>query len=169
MKQLCLGIMTFLFSISVFAAPKKDLSQSALLAELKGQSPQSMSELELYTEVVNAFDGKRLKSLELQAQSFLQKHPLSPRADNVLFMQATLHAEKKNYAKSLRAISLIEQKYAQSNRHSAALFLKAMIFKNIHLPEQSRAVLLKIRETYPRSPEFYRAEAELRILQNQVN
>ncbi|MFP5519044.1 MAG: tetratricopeptide repeat protein [Bdellovibrionia bacterium] len=173
MKQLCIYSVMIGLSLSLMpltsshaATPRQ---QQALLQELTGKKPSQLKERDLYADILTAYDTKDLMRLQTKTQQLVRYFPQGSLAPKALYMQSLLQAEKKRYVEALKSIAKIEKSYPQSSRRVSATFLKAMIFKSIHLPQQSATVLREVSKKFPGSPESYRAAAELKILQNKVN
>ena len=173
MKQLSLYIAVIFLSIALlpaeFSRAASEVKTQDLLLELKGKSSRKISERDSYAEIASAFDAKDLIRLQTHTQSFLRFRKNSVFAPKALYLLAHLQAEKKRYPEALKTIGRIEKNYRQSSRMVSAQFLKAMIFKKIYLPDQSRAVLAQLMKSYPGSPESFRAQSELRYLKDKVN
>jgi TolA-binding protein len=97
-------------------------------------------------------------------QTFLNKYPRSHFADNVLYLQGQLALQNKNYAEALRNFQKITKLYPHGNKAVSAQFSKAMTYKRLNLTAEVRRVLKELRVKYPGSPEYFRAEAELKLL-----
>ncbi|MEN0058843.1 MAG: tetratricopeptide repeat protein [Bdellovibrio sp.] len=172
MKQLRLIAATVLISVPTMmwvpsseAANKssRDVKQEALLAELTGVNPAKKTDMELYSEMMEAYEQGREIVLKNRLQTLLQRYPQSSYADNALFLAGRMAVDRSQYAEAIRYFARIEKDYPQSNRLVAAKFAKAMTYKKMNLPEFAKKVLSEVRGRYPGSPESFRADAELKI------
>lgn len=169
MKQLVLLVITLFVSYSSLAEVRKGHRDAALLQELTGVQTGRMSESQLFSQILKEVESENLGAAQRLAKEFSQrfsKSHLSPRA---LYSVAQLQANKGKLTDSLRTLAQIEKNYPQSSRAVSAQFLKAMIFKKIHLPNQSSSVLKDLQKRFPGSPEAYRAQVEIQLLSNKVN
>jgi TolA-binding protein len=161
-------IVVFSFSPMVFAkpsAPKKDdLSREALLIELTGKDENAMSDVDLYAEIVAAYQGQDEVGLKSRVQKFMSRHPKSPFADNALYLSGRQSLDSRNYPEALRAFSQVVKEYPRSNRVVAAQFAKAQAYKKMQLQSQARKVFREIMQKYPGSPESFRSDNEMRLL-----
>jgi TolA-binding protein len=70
----------------------------------------------------------------------------------------------RNWGEALKEFDLVERKYPNSNKRVSAAFAKGMIFKRLNVREAAKETFKRILETYPGSPESFRASSELRLL-----
>ena len=178
MKQLRQLAATFLFCFSsgVFAkAPSreskinsKDLSSQALLVELTGHDVSKENDIGMYAQMVSSFQKDDEIGLKSRLQSLLERFPQSPYADNALYLAGRMAVDHKDYAEAIRYFSQVERDYPKSNKVAAAKFAKAMTYKAMNLPELSVQVLKSVRAQYVGSPESFRANAELKIIQKEL-
>lgn len=133
--------------------------------ELSGSTPgKSKSDRELYAEMVGSYDRNNEIAFFSRLQAFMENHPQSPLADEALYLAGLMSLSNKNYGPALRYMNQIIKKYPTSNKVPAALFAKGIALKKMNLPDQSRQAFLKVRKSYPGSPESLRAETELKLL-----
>lgn len=163
------GIVFFIFPLVVSAQPKnakKDsaLSREALLIELTGKDDAKMTDVELYSEIVAAYQSRDEIGLKSRMQTFLSKHAKSSFADNVLYLAGRQALDNKNYAEAIKFFGRVQTEYPNSNKTVSAQFAKAMAYKKMNLEPQARKVLREIMQKYPGSPESFRADNEMRLL-----
>lgn len=163
------GIGLFIFS-SAFAATKNaskkkdDLNRDALLIELTGRDDDKMTDVELYSEIVAAYQSQDEIGLKSRMQKFMTKHAKSSFADNVLYLAGRQALDNKNYGEALKYFSRVLAEYPNSNKVVSAQFAKAMVYKKMNLEPQARKVFREIMQKYPGSPESFRADSEMRLL-----
>ncbi|UOF01652.1 tetratricopeptide repeat protein [Bdellovibrio reynosensis] len=174
MKQLRLLAATVLLSVpmSAFAknsalskaSPAKDLQQEALLVELTGKDFTKENDINLYAEMVSAYQNDDEIGFKSRLQSLLSRFPQSSYADNALFLAGRMAVDHNNYAEAVKYFTEIEKKYSSSNKVVAAKFAKAMTYKKMNLPNFAMNTLKEVRAKYPGSPESFRADAELKLM-----
>lgn len=174
MKQLRLLAATLLLSLplslSAKPSPSKnkpsemDLSKNSLLVELTGKDISKESDMDLYAEMVGAYNRNDEIALMSRLQSMLSRFPRSSYADNALFLAGRMSVDNANYAQAIKYFARIEKDYPRSNKMVAAKFAKAMTYKKMNLPEFALNSLKEVRAKYPGSPESFRADAELKVL-----
>lgn len=164
---------TFVFlglfsSVTAFSKPKAvttdSLSKESLMIELTGQDLNKMSESEFYAEVIQSFRANNEITLQTQSQRFLKKFPRSQFADNVLYLSGMLALQNKNYSSALKSFQKVLKNYPNSNKVVAAQYGKALTYKKLNLAAEARRVFKEVMSKYPGSPESFRAEAELKLL-----
>lgn len=173
MKQLRLLAATVLLSASMGAYAKsnavsgktsaKDLNQQALLVELTGKDISKENDITLYAEMVSAYQRDDEIGFKSRLQGLLERFPQSPYADNALFLAGRMAVDHSNFAEAIKYFSMIEKNYPRSNKVVAAKFAKAMTYKKMNLPEFAIRNLKEIRSKYVGSPEFFRADAQLKM------
>jgi TolA-binding protein len=169
MKKAMKGLLiTLLFLSASFlqAAPNRaPLPQPVdLKTELTGIDYRKMTEDNLYIEVLNRYQANKTVQLEQIGRIFLSRFPTSAYADNVLYLMGYSFLENKKYSDALRHFESLTRKYPNSNKAVSAEFAKGTAYKRMRLKKQAQITFLKLRKKYPGSPEFYRAESELKIL-----
>jgi TolA-binding protein len=169
MKKAVTGLlitMLFLSATLLQAAPKRApvASPVDLKTELTGIDYHKMSEDNLYIEVLNRYQSNKPTQLEYMGRIFLSRYSTSAYADNVLYLMGYSSLENKKYSEALRHFESLTRKYPNSNKAVSAEFAKGTAFKHMRLKKQAQITFLKLRKKYPGSPEYYRAESELKIL-----
>lgn len=139
-------------------------SSNALLAELTGRDPSKATELELYSEFVKSYRANDQVRIRNQSDSFIKRFPNSNFADNILFLVGKHHLENRNYAEAIRSFQRVIDLYPNSNKSVSARFAKAMTYEKMHLPEQAKLVFLEVRSQFPGSPESFRADNQLKLM-----
>ena len=166
MKQLSVLTATVLFSLSfvgvVHAKPQN--KQEALLVELTGKDVTKGNDIDLYAEIVSAYENDNEILLKSRMQSFMSRFPKSQYADNVLFLAGRRAADHGNYPEAIKYFSKIEKEYPRSNKYVQARFAKAMTYKKMNLPQFSTKILSEVRTKYAGSPESFRADSELKMI-----
>ncbi|MCX7978432.1 MAG: tetratricopeptide repeat protein [Bdellovibrionaceae bacterium] len=140
------------------------LSREALLAELTGKDLSRLDDVGLYSEIISAYEARRLKQVESLVTRMLERYPRSPFADNALFLSGRVFLEEKNYAAALRRFQRVIDSYPKSNRVPAAKLAKAQAYTMMDLPSEARKVLRDVMAKFPGSAEAFRAEHELKLL-----
>lgn len=173
MKQLSLLAATvfFGFSCNAFAVAggglkkpsAKDLNEQALFLELTGKDISKENDIDMYAQMVSAFNREDEIAFKSRLQSLLTRFPNSPFADNALYLAGRLAVNNRNYAEAIKYFGKIEREYPRSNKIVATQFAKAMTYKKMNLPELSIRVLKEVRSKYMGSPESFRADAELKM------
>jgi TolA-binding protein len=134
--------------------------------ELVGPVSANMAknEKDLYAELVGSYDRNNEIAFFSRLQAFLQNYPKSPLADDALYLAGLMSLSNKNYGPALRYLNQVLKKYPTSNKASASLFAKGVALKKMNLTQESRIAFMKVRKSYPGSPEALRAETELKLL-----
>ena len=71
--------------------------------------------------------------------------------------------QNRSYPEALRDFQKISKNYPNSNKAVSAQFSKAITYKRLNLPAESKRVFKEVMAKYPGSPESFRAEAELKL------
>lgn len=145
-------------------ASKAAAQQKALLIELTGKDDAKKSDVDLYSEIVASYQSQDLRGLRARVNTLVGSHPRSPFADNALYLAGRQSLDQKKYTDALRFFSRVTAEYPHSNRVVAAQFAKAMTYKKMNLESQARKVFREIIQHYPGSPESFRADSEIRLL-----
>lgn len=150
------------------AYAKSPAASNQLLVELTGKDPSKTTELEAYSEYVSVYRSGVGNQISSQAKSFLSRFPNSPYADNVLFLLGRYQLSQKNYVEAIRNFQKVVDLYPNSNKAVSALFAKAMAYQQMHLPEQAIAALKLVKTKFPGSPESFRADNQIHLLDGGV-
>ncbi len=153
-----------LLHAEVKSPTSEDLSKEALLIELTGKDFKKLTEEDLYAEVVTAYRNNNEPALKAHSKSFMKRFGGSHFADNVLFLQGQMALQNKNYPEALKLFQKISKTYPNSNKVVSASFSKALTYKRLNLPAEARRVFKEVMVKYPGSPESFRSEAELKLL-----
>ena len=166
MKRAIISFMAIGFiSVAGLAAPQPQLHKKIdLKAELTGHDDKKLTEDELYVEVLSRYQSNRLSDMTAAGTLFVKKYPESTHADNVLYLLGYNALERKKYSEALRNFDSLVRKYPLSNKAVSAEFAKGTVYKQMKLNKLARNAFLKVRKKYPRSPEFFRAESEIKFL-----
>lgn len=157
-------VLIFTFSFSYAAKKTGDsLSREELMKELLGPV-DAKDELSLYSEVVSFYQANDQRKLKHRLQLFLSRYPQSHYADNALYLAGRQAMENKNYPEAIKYFQRVITQYPQSNRVVTAQFAKAMTYKKMNLSPQAKKVFGQIKTTYPGSPEYFRADNELKLI-----
>lgn len=168
-----LGRFTFLLIVGASvcagaATPKKakvgGFDKEALLIELTGKDDKSMSDVELYSEIVAAYQNQDEIGLKSRLQLMTSRHAQSHFADNALYLAGRQALENRNYGEAVRFFQRVATEYPRSNRVVSAQFSKALAYKKMNLNAEARKVFREIIQRYPGSPESFRADNEMRLL-----
>lgn len=143
---------------------KDEFSKESLLIELTGKDDNALNDVDLYSEIVAAYQGQDEIGFKSRMQKFLSKFPKSPFADNTLYLAGVMALENKNYPEALKYLGRLANEYPRSNRMVASQFAKAMAYKRMHLETEAKKVFGEIVQKYPGSPESFRADAEIRLM-----
>ena len=174
MKQLRLLAATVFLSLPLAVNAKsvnttnkttlKDLKEHELLVELTGKDVSKENDMTLYAEMVSAYNNDDEIAFKSRMQSLLSRFPNSSYADNALYLAGRLAVNHANYPEAIRYFGRVEKEYPKSDKVTAATFAKAMTYKKMNLGEFAKRSLLEVRSKYPGSPESFRADAELKML-----
>lgn len=134
-----------------------------LVKELEGIK-ESKSDLEYYSEIITDYQSGRYRNLSIRLKGFARKFPKSPFLDNAYYLAGKMALEEKNYRESVGYFQKVISEFPFSNKVVAAKFGKAMAYKSMNLKEQSLAVFGEIRKKHQQSPEFFRAETEIKLI-----
>lgn len=157
--------LILIFSLSAMGTPQPSAMTAAdLKAELTGKDYKKLSEDDLYVEVLARYQRNNFVDMKGAAQFFLSRYPTSAHADNVLYLMGYNALERKKYSEALRHFDSLLKKYPLSNKAVAAEFAKGTAYKQMKLPKLAQNSFLKVRKKYPGSPEFFRAESEIKLL-----
>ncbi|MBX3041561.1 MAG: tetratricopeptide repeat protein [Bdellovibrionaceae bacterium] len=162
-------IVLFIFPLVSQAKNSKsktsnEFSEQALLIELTGKDQGKLSEVDLYSELVAAYQSQDEIGFQSRLQTFMSRFPRSSFADNALYLAGRKALEQKRYAQALKYFQRIIAEYPRSNRAVSAQFAKAMAYKQMNLTTESRKVMKEVVQKYPGSPESFRADSEMRLL-----
>ncbi len=153
-------------SIPLFAAKQSNVAQNnynELIKELEGVK-DSKTDIQFYSEIISDYQAGKYKVLNIRLNSFIKKFPLSSYVDNAIYLAGKLALEEKKYTDSLKHFQKIITNYPLSNKVVAAKFGKAMAYKKMNLAEQATEVFTEVRKKHPLSPEYYRAEMEMKLI-----
>jgi TolA-binding protein len=174
MKQFNFLIVILIVGASVTGYSKSQLEnrralegqakQQQLLVELTGHDGSKVSDLNLYAQIVGAYDSGDEIGFKSRMQSLLKRFPQSPYADNAFYLAGLMAVNAKNYPDAIRYFSKVEKEYATGDKVNTALFARAMTYKKINLGEFSKRLLIEVKTKFPGSPESFRAEAELKMI-----
>ena len=162
------ALVFWTLSSTAFAATTKSLAsqqkQDALLVELTGQDISKESDATLYAEMVGASRNSDEIGFKSRLQALLSHYPQSTYADSALFLAGRMAIDHGNYAEAIRYFARIEKEYPHGKRAVSAHFDKAMVYKKINLPEIAKQILKDVRAKYPGSPESFRADNEIKLI-----
>ncbi len=174
MKQFNFFMVILVLSVSVVGYSKSPLEsrralerqtkQQQLLVELTGHDVSKVSDLDLYAQIVSAYDRGDEVGFKSRMQSFLKRFPQSPYADNTLYLAGLMAVNAKNYPEAIRYFSKVEKEYATGDKVNSAIFARAMTYKKINLGPFSKRLLVEVKTKFPGSPESFRAESELKMI-----
>ncbi|MCK6598781.1 MAG: tetratricopeptide repeat protein [Bdellovibrionaceae bacterium] len=153
-------------SFSALAAKNNQSSPrnyNELVKELEGVK-DAKNDLQFYSEIISDYQAGKSKTLNLRLNSFVKKFPKSPYLDNSIYLAGKLALEEKNYPEALQHFQRIITQYPLSNKVISAKFGKAMAYKKMNLNPQAKEVFTDIRKKYPNSPEYFRAETEMKLI-----
>lgn len=163
-KKTCF-LLFVLSSVASQAVVNKTRSNNydELVKELEGIK-ESKSDLEYYSEIISDYQSGKYRNLSIRLKSFAKKFPKSPFLDNAYYLAGKMALEQKNYKESVGYFQKVVSDYPQSNKVAASKFGKAMAYKSMNLKDQSLAVFSEIRRKHQQSPEFFRAETEIKLI-----
>lgn len=119
---------------------------------------------ERYERVLATFKQGDLDKAGEGFVEFLMQYPNSMRAPNAQYWLGECYYGKKQYKKAIEAYSLVEVKYPASDKLPAALLKKGYAYQALNEPQQARAMLKRVVEAYPGSPEASKASDRLNQL-----
>lgn len=152
-----------IFSHAAITRPSKVQHKEDLLRELEGIK-DAKTDIQYYSEIITDYQTGKYNSLNIRLNSLIRKFPKSSYIDNSLNLAGKLALERKNYLEALKHFQKIISMYPFSNKVPSAQFGKAMAYKFMNLNAQSKNTLIEMRKKYPNSPEYFRAEAELKLI-----
>lgn len=163
-KKACLvfGVLGALNSMAVVNKTRAG-NYDELVKELEGIK-EAKTDLEYYSEIIADYQSGKYRNLSLRLKGFSKKFPKSPFLDNAYFLAGKLALEEKNYKDSVGYFQRVISGFPMSNKVVAAKFGKAMAYRSMNLNSQSLAVFNEIRRKHPQSPEFFRAETEMKLI-----
>lgn len=123
-----------------------------------------MSEGDLYAELVKSYDMNNEIRFFSRYQAFMRNYARGPLADDAMYLAGLFSLSNKNYGPSLKYFNQILKQYPSSNKTSSALFGKGIALKKMNLVDESKLALAEVQRKFPGSPEAFRAEGELKIL-----
>ncbi len=163
-KKVCVLVFA-LGSVSSLAVVNKSRTSNydELVKELEGIK-ESKSDLEYYSEIISDYQAGKYRNLSIRLKGFAKKFPKSPFLDNAYYLAGKMALEQKNYKESVGYFQKVIGEYPMSNKVAASKFGKAMAYKSMNLKDQSLAVFGEIRRKHQQSPEFFRAETEIKLI-----
>jgi TolA-binding protein len=132
--------------------------------ELSGEKADKLNEMQIYEKVIEKYRVGDLRASDAFTHLLISKYPQSIFADNSLYMCGLLAIDKKFYGKALQSFNDILDRFPTSNKAVSALFAKGMLLKKMNLISQSKVTLLEVQKRFPGSPEFFRSDLELKII-----
>lgn len=157
-----LGMFGALSSMAVVNKTRTN-NYDDLVKELEGIK-DSKSDLEYYSEIIADYQSGKYRNISIRLKGFAKKFPKSPFLDNAYYLAGKLALEEKNYKDSVSYFQRVISEFPMSNKVVASKFGKAMAYRNMNLNSQSLAVFNEIRRKHPQSPEFFRAETEMKLV-----
>lgn len=95
-------------------------------------------------------------------QSFLQRYPKSPLADNAQYWLADSYYGLGDFKKSIAEYQVLIQKYPRSSKAKAALLKQGYAFYNLKMYAEAKPFLEKVVSDYPNTPEAAKAAAKIK-------
>lgn len=170
MRHFLIGTTVVLYSFCAGAKsePAKKNSalsshRSELIKELTGRDETRMSDLDVYSELVAAYQARDRAKIDRRLRQLLVRYPQSPFADNGLYLAGLAAVEDKRYADALKFFQRVQDEYPTGNKAVSAHFAKAMAYKMMNLDVQAKRTLQEVITKYPGSPESFRADNEMRL------
>ncbi|MBL7545841.1 MAG: tetratricopeptide repeat protein [Bdellovibrionaceae bacterium] len=151
------------FTASAVVNKSRSNNYDELVRELEGIK-DSKSDLEYYSEIISDYQMGKYRNLSIRLKSFAKKFPRSPFLDNAYYLAGKMALEEKNYKDSIGFFQKVVSEFPLSNKVVASKFGKAMAYRNMNLNTQSMAIFSEIRRKYPQSPEYFRAETEMKLI-----
>lgn len=163
-RKACLiwGVFGALTSMAVVNKTRTN-NYDDLVKELEGIK-DSKSDLEYYSEIISDYQAGKYRNLSIRLKGFSKKFPKSPFLDNAYYLAGKMALEEKNYKDSVGYFQRVISEFPMSNKVVAAKFGKAMAYRSMHLNNQSLAIFNEIRRKHPQSPEYFRAETEMKLV-----
>ncbi len=152
-------------SFNAMAVVNKSRSNNydELVKELEGIK-DSKTDLEYYSEVISDYQSGKYRNLSIRIKGFAKRFPKSPFLDNAYYLAGKMALEEKNYKDSVGFFQKVISEFPMSNKVVASKFGKAMAYRSMNLNAQSLQVFSDIRRKHPQSPEFFRAETEMKLI-----
>lgn len=161
---LILSLCTIFWVVESEAAKKNPMTKEALMIELTGKDPSKIDEATLYSEIVAAYRRNDEIGFKSRMQTFMTRFSGSAYADNVLYLAGRMAFSNKNYPEAIKYYQKVTQQYPRSNKAAAARLATGVAYKKMNLAPQAKFVFRDLRKKYPGSPEYFRAEVEMKIL-----
>lgn len=159
---LILGVFGALTSAAVVNKTRTN-NYDDLVKELEGIK-DSKSDLEYYSEIISDYQAGKYRNLSIRLKGFSKKFPKSPFLDNAYYLAGKMALEEKNYKDSVGYFQRVISEFPMSNKVVASKFGKAMAYRSMNLNNQSLAIFNEIRRKHPQSPEYFRAETEMKLV-----
>lgn len=159
---LILGVFGALTSAAVVNKTRTS-NYDDLVKELEGIK-DSKSDLEYYSEIISDYQSGKYRNLSIRLKGFSKKFPKSPFLDNAYYLAGKMALEEKNYKDSVGYFQRVISEFPMSNKVVASKFGKAMAYRSMNLNNQSLAIFNEIRRKHPQSPEYFRAETEMKLV-----
>ncbi|MBL7557113.1 MAG: tetratricopeptide repeat protein [Bdellovibrionaceae bacterium] len=159
---LILGVFGALTSAAVVNKTRTS-NYDDLVKELEGIK-DSKSDLEYYSEIISDYQAGKYRNLSIRLKGFSKKFPKSPFLDNAYYLAGKMALEEKNYKDSVGYFQRVISEFPMSNKVVASKFGKAMAYRSMNLNNQSLAIFNEIRRKHPQSPEYFRAETEMKLV-----
>lgn len=171
MKNVIFLAVLFLCSFQVNAAKPQvakthsvDSAKGDLILELTGKDFRKTDDINLYSEIVGAYQSDDELGLKSRLQHMLSRFPHSSYADNSIYLSGLMALNHQNYAEAVRAFSLIEKKYPHSNKLVSSQFAKGIAYNKMNLNALAKKVFIQVQTRFPGSPESFRAINELKLM-----
>jgi TolA-binding protein len=132
--------------------------------EIESAKTSRLSDSELYSELVARFERNDEIGVQSRFQMMMSKYSQSPLADDSLYLAGLQQVGLKNYGLALVYFNRISKEYPYGNKVVAALFAKGAVYRKMNLPALAKGVFKSVTKKYPGSPESFRAQSELRLL-----
>ncbi len=126
--------------------------------------PNPLTEESLYTRVISAYQLRELGALDYYVGQFVYRYPQSVFADSALYLRGEMSLIMGMTPEALRDFERIIAQYPTGKKYVAALYGKAVCYRNLQLYNYAEQVLRQLKKEFPGSPEVMRASLEEKMI-----
>jgi len=126
--------------------------------------PQPATDENIYALIIKAYQERNLEQVGFFAGVMRKQHANSIFTDNAIYLRGQLQLAFGFYSQSIKDFDDILKNFPLSNKRPAALLGKGIAYRKLQLYLYSEKSLLELKNQYPGSPEFFKAEVEEKLL-----
>jgi tol-pal system protein YbgF len=146
------------------APAEKSDEKTVAKAVPAGQTPDELSEDEIYRTAKQAFDQGDPDSARKKFKELIEKFPKSERADNAQFWIGEIYYREKWYEKAILEYQKVIENYPKGNKVPASLLKQGLAFLNLGDQNNSRLILEELIKKHPKSNEAKIAKDKVKRL-----